>query len=146
MNINKNVIRKILSSLPVLLLFIGMAYISTCPAFVNNYFKLTMDGQIHFARFESVAQALRSGKLPPNVNFIGLGNVGEAFSSTYPWITALLFIIPRAIMHNPIHAMYIGFLTLNLITIINTYLLTRCLTKPSTSWRCNIPAKHLSFY
>lgn len=49
MNINKNVIRKILSSLPVLLLFIGMAYISTCPAIVNNYFKLTMDGQIHFA-------------------------------------------------------------------------------------------------
>lgn len=146
MNINKNVIRKILSSLPVLLLFIGMAYISTCPAFVNNYFKLTMDGQIHFARFESVAQALRSGKLPPNVNFIGLGNVGEAFSSTYPWITALLFIIPRAIMHNPIHAMYIGFLTLNLITIINTYLLTRCLTSRKSLQLLGVAIYQLNTY
>ena len=119
---------RIMKNLSLIFLFVLLAFISTYPAFVEHYFKMTMDGQIHFARFESVAQALKSGKLPPSINFIGLGNVGEAFSSTYPWLTALLFIIPRSIMRSPVHAMFVGFFAVNLITIINAYFLTKCLT------------------
>jgi len=119
---------RIMKNLSLIFLFVLLAFISTYPAFVEHYFKMTMDGQIHFARFESVAQALKSGKLPPSINFIGLGNVGEAFSSTYPWLTALLFIIPRSIMRSPVHAMFVGFFAVNLITITNAYFLTKCLT------------------
>lgn len=119
---------RIMKNLSLIFLFVLLAFISTYPAFVKHYFKMTMDGQIHFARFESVAQALKSGKLPPSINFIGLGNVGEAFSSTYPWLTALLFIIPRSIMRSPVHAMFVGFFAVNLITITNAYFLTKCLT------------------
>ena len=55
---------RIMKNLSLIFLFVLLAFISTYPAFVEHYFKMTMDGQIHFARFESVAQALKSGKLP----------------------------------------------------------------------------------
>ena len=126
--IYKERISKIVKPLLLLTFFITLAVISTYPAFIEHYFKMTMDGQIHFARFESVIQALKNGKLPPNINFIGYGNVGEAFSSTYPWLTALIFIVPRIIINNPFHAMFAGFFVLNFITIISSYLLVRCLT------------------
>lgn len=78
--IYKERISKIVKPLLLLTFFITLAVISTYPAFIEHYFKITMDGQIHFARFESVIQALKNGKLPPNnINFIGYGNVGEAF-------------------------------------------------------------------
>ncbi|MGF0105302.1 hypothetical protein ACTQ44_08925 [Ligilactobacillus ruminis] len=58
--IYKERISKIVKPL-LLTFFITLAVISTYPAFIEHYFKMTMDGQIHFARFESVIQALKNG-------------------------------------------------------------------------------------
>lgn len=128
MSIAKNKIKINIKSMLILLFIMFLSVISTIPAFTDGFFKFAMDGSIHFIRFESIAQAFKNGQLPSYVNFMGFGNVGETFNSMYPWITAMIFIIPRAVMKNPIHAMFVGFVALNFLTIINTYLLTRCLT------------------
>lgn len=61
----------------VFLLF--CAFIATYPSFLNSYFKITMDGQIHFIRFEEIAQAFKAGHFPPLVNFMGFGHWGKCF-------------------------------------------------------------------
>lgn len=111
----------------VFLLF--CAFIATYPSFLNSYFKITMDGQIHFIRFEEIAQAFKAGHFPPLVNFMGFGHWGNAFTGMYPWISGLFFIIPRIVFTNPIHAIMIGYFLVNLFTLINAYFLTRELTK-----------------
>ena len=111
----------------VFLLF--CAFISTYPSFLNSYFKITMDGQIHFIRFEEIAQAFKAGHFPPLVNFMGFGHWGNAFTGMYPWISGLFFIIPRIVFTNPIHAIMIGYFLVNLFTLINAYFLSRELTK-----------------
>ncbi len=87
-----------------------------------------MDGQIHLIRFESIADAIRNKELPPIVNFMGFGNVGEVFNGMYPWLSGLVFIIPRVLLSSPMHALFIGFYLLNILTILNTYLLVRKLS------------------
>ena len=111
----------------VFLLF--CAFIATYPSFLNSYFKITMDGQIHFIRFEEIAQAFKAGHFPPLVNFMGFGHWGNAFTGMYPWISGLFFIIPRIVFTNPIHAIMIGYFLVNLFTLINAYFLSRELTK-----------------
>lgn len=88
-----------------------------------------MDGQIHLIRFESVADAIKNKELPPIVNFMGYGNVGEVFNGMYPWLSGLIFIIPRVLVGSPMHALFISFYLLNIVTILNTYLLVRKLSK-----------------
>lgn len=111
----------------VFLLF--CAFIATYPSFLNSYFKITMDGQIHFIRLEEIAQAFKAGHFPPLVNFMGFGHWGNAFTGMYPWISGLFFIIPRIVFTNPIHAIMIGYFLVNLFTLINAYFLSRELTK-----------------
>ena len=111
----------------VFLLF--CAFIATYPSFLNSYFKITMDGQIHFIRFEEIAQAFKAGHFPPLVNFMGFGHWGNAFTGMYPWISGLFFILPRIVFTNPIHAIMIGYFLVNLFTLINAYFLSRELTK-----------------
>lgn len=111
----------------VFLLF--CAFIATYPSFLNSYFKITMDGQIHFIRFEEIAQAFKAGHFPPLVNFMGFGHWGNAFTGMYPWISGLFFIIPRIVFTNQIHAIMIGYFLVNLFTLINAYFLSRELTK-----------------
>lgn len=111
----------------VFLLF--CAFIATYPSFLNSYFKITMDGQIHFIRFEEIAQAFKARHFPPLVNFMGFGHWGNAFTGMYPWISGLFFIIPRIVFTNPIHAIMIGYFLVNLFTLINAYFLSRELTK-----------------
>ncbi|MGY5391116.1 hypothetical protein [Ligilactobacillus salivarius] len=89
---------------------------------------MTMDGQIHLIRFESVADAIKNKELPPIVNFMGYGNVGEVFNGMYPWLSGLVFIIPRVLLSSPMHALFIGFYLLNILTILNVYLLVRKLS------------------
>ena len=84
----------------IIIVTILLAFISTYPAFFNHSFKLTWDGPIHLWRFEAISDALRNGKLPPIVNFMGYGNVGEAFNGIYPWLTSLIFVITRIIFNN----------------------------------------------
>lgn len=112
--------------LTMFFLLISMAI--TYPAFTNHYFKLTMDGQIHLVRFESIADALKSGQLPPLVNFYGFGHVGEVFNGTYPWLTGLIYVLPRMIFNNPMHALFVATVLLNMITMLCAYLLMSELT------------------
>ena len=118
----------LISKIMLALFFLVLAFISTYPAFIGHFFKLTMDGQIHLIRFESVADAIKNKELPPIVNFMGYGNVGEVFNGMYPWLAGLVFIIPRALLSSPMHALFIGFYLLNILTILNTYLLVRKLS------------------
>ncbi|MBF0832622.1 hypothetical protein E4T91_11645 [Ligilactobacillus murinus] len=108
--------------------------ISVFPFFFNGYFKGTMDGQIHLIRFESITDALRNLQLPRLINFMGYQNVGEAFNGMYPWISGLIFIVPKLFIREPIYALFAGFALLNFITIINTYLLVRYLNT-NIYWR-----------
>lgn len=39
----------------IALFLIFCAVLATCPSFLNSYFKITMDGQIHLVRFEEIA-------------------------------------------------------------------------------------------
>ena len=110
-------------------LFLVLSILSVYPAFAGHFFKLTMDGKIHLVRFEPIAESFRHMELPPMVNFLGFGNIGEVFTSTYPWISELIFIIPLAIFKNPISAMKIGFTLLNFLTMLNAYLLAKKLTR-----------------
>ena len=79
----------LISKIMLALFFLVLAFISTYPAFMGHFFKLTMDGQIHLIRFESIADAIRNKELPPIVNFMGFGNVGEVFNGMYPWLSLL---------------------------------------------------------
>ncbi|MEO4706698.1 hypothetical protein ABHW52_03735 [Pediococcus pentosaceus] len=74
-----------------LTIFVITAIIVTLPAFSGNFLKLTMDGGIHLSRLESVFGAFSVGKLPPLVNFIGLGDHVNAFNGMYPWFSTALF-------------------------------------------------------
>ena len=121
----KNLIQKLI----LLIFFLLLALISTYPAFIGHTFRLTWDGQIHLIKFESVADAIKNKELPPIVNFMGYGNVGEVFNGMYPWLSGLVFIIPRALLSSPMHALFISFYLLNIVTILNTYLLVRKLSK-----------------
>lgn len=118
----------LISKIMLVLFFLVLAFISTYPAFIGHFFKLTMDGQIHLIRFESVADAIRNKELPPIVNFMGFGNVGEVFNGMYPWLSGSVFIVPRVLLSSPMHALFIGFYLLNILTILNTYLLVRKLS------------------
>ncbi|MBN2921308.1 MAG: hypothetical protein JTJ28_17110 [Lactobacillus sp.] len=115
----------LISKIMLVLFFLVLAFISTYPAFIGHFFKLTMDGQIHLMRFESVADAIKNKELPPIVNFEGYGNVGAIFNGMYPWLSGLVFIIPRVLLGSPMYALFIGFYLLNILTILNTYLLVR---------------------
>lgn len=109
-----------------LTIFVITAVIVTLPAFSGNFLKLTMDGGIHLSRLESVFGAFSVGKLPPLVNFIGLDNHVNAFNGMYPWFsTALFFTLPRLILGSPMQSMFIGYILLNLVTMLNAYLLVK---------------------
>lgn len=111
-----------------------MAFLATYPAFTAGYFKMTMDGQIHFIKFEAIAEAFKHFEMPPLVNFMGYGNVGEIFTGMYPWVTGMIFILPKLLIQQPVYALFCGFFLLNLITMSNSYLLTSELTK-NLYWR-----------
>lgn len=97
--------------------------------FYKGYFKVGFDDLIHFQAFESVVEAFRNLRLPPVVNFIGFSANGEAFNGMYPWLTSLIFIVPRLIVKNAIFSLYISFCLLSFITMTNSYLLLRKFTQ-----------------
>ncbi|QEA59750.1 hypothetical protein FGL74_08530 [Leuconostoc koreense] len=105
-----------------------LSFLSTLPAFTNNTFKLSYDGNIHLARYDAITQALSHVSLPPLVNFIGLNHTGLAMNGMYPWITSIIFIIPKLLFNNPIVALMVGFIILNFLTIFNVFLLAKFIT------------------
>ncbi|MBF0759292.1 hypothetical protein E4T91_11380 [Ligilactobacillus murinus] len=124
MNDKKSSVRK----WGIVLIFVIFAILATYPAFVGGYFKGTTDGQIHFIRFEAITAALKNIEIPQLINFMGYQNVGQAFNGMYPWISGLIFILPKLFISKPIYALFVGFVLLNFVTILNTYLLARHLT------------------
>ncbi|MGO2272168.1 MAG: hypothetical protein ACTH42_02930 [Lactiplantibacillus plantarum] len=106
-----------------------LALISTYPAFSGYFFELSNDGGVHLARLESLYQAFNAGRAPSLINFIGFNNQGVAMNAMYPWITLLIYIIPRLIIDNPMLALAIGFWLMNFFTILNSYWLAKSLTR-----------------
>lgn len=104
------------------------AFLATYFAIAHGYFVLNWDGRIHLTRFENIYLALKDGHLPPLVTMLGFENVGQAFTSMYPWIGAMLLILPRFLFENPILALAVGIFMVNLVTAINCYVLVRELT------------------
>lgn len=115
-------------------LFVVLAFLATYPAFLAGYFKMTMDGQIHFIKFEAITEAFKHHEMPSPVNFMGYGNIGEVFTGMYPWVAGIIFVIPKLIIHQPVYALFGGFFLLNLLTLGNTYLLASEVTK-NLYWR-----------
>lgn len=112
----------------IIILFGIISALATYFAVSHGYFVLNWDGYIHLTRFEDVYLSLKNGDLPPLVNLVGFGNAGHAFNSMYPWITALILILPRFLFANPILALAVGMFVVNFLTVINTYILVRELT------------------
>ncbi|MCP9311941.1 hypothetical protein KBX31_01340 [Liquorilactobacillus satsumensis] len=103
------------------------ALMTTIPAFTKGMFKLNYDGQFHLARFQSIYEALAHGQLPPLVNLIGLSQHGLAVNGMYPWLTGLIFVIPKFLTSNYLHALFLGFILLNLVTMASCYFLLKAI-------------------
>jgi hypothetical protein len=110
------------------LIILVLAFISTYPAFTGHFFALSNDGSIHLARLESLYQAFKAGRLPSLVNFIGFKNNGVAMNAMYPWLTMMIYVIPRLLIQSPMLAFALGFFIMNIITVTNSYLLAKYLS------------------
>ncbi|GAO99113.1 glycosyltransferase family protein [Fructobacillus ficulneus] len=118
-----------------LFLILILTIISVLPAFLHGYYNSSVDGIYHFARFENIASSLKSDTLPSlfNFNYAPINSYqGVAINAMYPWLDGLLFIVPRIVISNPLHAMEIGFFLLNFLTIFNMRLLAGSLS--SNRW------------
>ncbi|KRN20479.1 hypothetical protein IV79_GL000534 [Pediococcus claussenii] len=127
----RNIVRFSGHTLFSLLFIVILAFLSVYSAFSGHFFANSYDGMVHIARIESVFQAVKNFRVPSLINFIGFGHQGLALNAMYPWITLLIFVIPKVILHNVILAFASGFFILNLITIFNTYLLAKYLSDDS---------------
>lgn len=109
-------------------LFSLFAILAVLPAFADGHMKLPFDGNVHLSRFESIYEALANRSIPSDINFIGFKGGSTAYNSLYPWITGLIFVLPRFIIQNRLHAIMLGYFAINMLAMINMYLLTRELT------------------
>ncbi|MFC6201754.1 YfhO family protein [Lactiplantibacillus nangangensis] len=112
----------------VILGMVVLAFLSTYPAFAGHFFAINNDGDIHLARLESIYQALKAGHLPSLINFIGFSHQGIAVNAMYPWPTLMIFVIPRFLFQSPMAGLAVGFFIMNLMAIVNIYLLMRRLS------------------
>lgn len=108
---------------------LGLALLATAPGFILTDFKFSWDGSVHAARLEQIYLALKHGSLPAPVSFIGLSHTLSAMESMYPWLSALVLVLPRFIFSNPEHAWGVGFFLINLFTVINAFFLSKNFTK-----------------
>lgn len=108
--------------------FFMLSFIVTYFYFYKGYFKAGFDDIVHFQVFESITKALENQRLPPLINFIGFSANGEAFNGMYPWITSLIFVIPKLVIKNEILALYFSTSILLFITLVNCYLLLKDFT------------------
>ncbi|BDZ31824.1 membrane protein [Lactiplantibacillus brownii] len=107
---------------------LGLGLLITVPEFWHHAVIMSSDSRIHFTRLEQVYRSLQGLQLPPLVNFFGFGQQGLAVNGMYPWLTAVIFIGPRFLVASPILAMAIGFLLVNWLTGLTSWLLCRQLT------------------
>lgn len=111
-----------------------LATISTSVAFRHGQFQINPDGIFHLTRFESIYQALAAGSWPSRLNFIGFEHQGAAVTGMYPWLSAIMFILPRFFV-SQMWTFAIGFFILNLLTIVFTWcLMKRFTNQPRLIW------------
>lgn len=114
------------------LLMLLLAVIAVIPAFTGHYYNASSDAFYHLDRFENIYQALKSGHLPSLFNFAyspSNSRVGVAINAIYPWIPGLVFVLPRFLIADPIVALAVGFVILNLLTMLSARVLMKTLTK-----------------
>ncbi|MDQ7937366.1 hypothetical protein RA086_06965 [Lactiplantibacillus sp. WILCCON 0030] len=124
-----NQLRKYRQPTAICLGLIVLAFLSTYPAFTGHFFAINNDGDIHLARLEALYQAFKVGHLPSLVNFIGFGHQGIAMTAMYPWLTLMIFVIPRFLFQSPMLGLAVGFFLLNLFTVLNSYFLMKRLSQ-----------------
>lgn len=111
-----------------------LAIVSTYFVFAGGRFYVSDDGVFYLSRFESIYQSLAVGEWPSRLNFIGFNHQGAAITGMYPWLSSWMFLVPRFFV-SPMWSLMIGFLILNLMTIVATWFLMRRLTdKPLLQW------------
>lgn len=121
-------IRKVTkNSLFTVVMLIILAFVVTFTAFYPGRPFLSWDGIFHMSRFTQIAESLKHFQLPAMVSFIGGNNNMNAMTSMYPWISNLFVIIPMMFLQ-PVIAIAVGILLINIITAINSYLMMRYLT------------------
>ncbi|MCO0831680.1 hypothetical protein NFX39_01040 [Fructobacillus sp. W13] len=129
----KNSINKHKVFLFEVILILGFSVLSVIPAFWHGYFNSSADGFFHFNRLENIIATFQHGEMPGKFNFYFAPTYfsypGVAINAMYPWIGGFFFIIPRLLISNPYHGLIVGFILLNMVTIINTRLLMKAFTK-----------------
>ncbi|WP_338344825.1 hypothetical protein [Fructobacillus fructosus] len=108
------------------------------PVFTGHFYNASTDAFFHFDRFENVIDALSHGQVPSLFNFMYYPTgsyAGVATTAMYPWLGASFFILPRLIIVNPITGLFVGFVILNFITMMNAHALLKQLTNsPWAIW------------
>ena len=125
MKLSRQATHKLLVGVVILIL----ALLSTYPAFSGHFFAINNDGDVHLARLEAIYQAFKAGHFPSLINFIGFAHHGIAINAMYPWLTLLIYVIPRFLFQSPMLGLAVGFLLMNLFTIINSYWLAKSLSR-----------------
>ncbi|MBF7055251.1 hypothetical protein [Weissella confusa] len=75
-----------------------IAIIETLLFFKRGYFSIAgNDLSFQFTRIESLVNAFSHGEWPGLVSFWGNSNTGAAINGMYPWLTSMLFVIPRLV-------------------------------------------------
>lgn len=104
-----------------LILIVLLAIIAVFPAFIGHYYNASSDGFNHLDRFENIYTALKEGHLPSLFNYAytpSNGHAGVAMNGLYPWIPSLIFVLPRFIISDPITSLAVGFIILNILTML----------------------------
>ena len=121
--------RKWVKWLAWMIVAFGLAWLSTYPAFSGHMVDVSADGRIHLARIESIYDSLKMMHQPGLVSFVGLNQIGAIVNAMYPYLTLLMFVVPKLIIADNVIALMIGFIILNAVTILTAYLLMRHFTK-----------------
>lgn len=91
-------------------------------------FYIPGDGSIHLSRYEQVFQSLKHGAVPSEVSFIIPGHSLSAFMSCYPWLSGVMFVLPRFVLKNVVISIAVSFFIVNFLTAFNIYYLGKKLS------------------
>ncbi|WP_338210045.1 hypothetical protein [Lactiplantibacillus paraxiangfangensis] len=113
----------------MLVFIVIIAGLMTIPIFAGGYFSISWDGRIHLARFQQIVWALKAHHLPSLVSFVGFGQQLSTLNGMYPWLTSGAFFWPSLFTDNPLRAIKLGFLVVNILTGVAAFVLMRTVTK-----------------
>lgn len=104
--------------------FIIMSAFFVAPFWHRNIIYFGDDLPYHIMRITEMAANLRSGHLFTWIytNTQQFGRIGFPLNLFYPWITTFPFAILFNIFHNPVHAIYFGFMLYAFLAFVIMYL------------------------